>query len=122
VNSFSNLAHSDDTAKTNLDRRLPEESIHVVRNSVVDSIYLKRREAKPTESIFNIYPKLEVGEWIRMDIHRRENLTPRRFESIISALVNLIKNTEHKVALVMLHATKSALTGYRLESKLQNLL
>ncbi|MFL6329652.1 MAG: UDP-N-acetylglucosamine 2-epimerase, partial [Nitrososphaeraceae archaeon] len=29
----------------------PEESIHVVGNSVVDSIYLKRREIKPAESI-----------------------------------------------------------------------
>jgi UDP-N-acetylglucosamine 2-epimerase len=42
-----------------------------------------------------------------MDIHRRENLTPRRFESIVNALVSLIKNTEHKVVLVMLNATKS---------------
>jgi UDP-N-acetylglucosamine 2-epimerase (non-hydrolysing) len=108
--------------KDNLIREgYPEESIHVVGNSVVDSIYLKRREIKPTKSIFNIYPKLEVGEWLRMDIHRRENLTPRRFESIIGALVNLIKNTEHKVVLIMLNATKSALKVYRLESKLQKL-
>ena len=99
----------------------PKESVHVVGNSVVDSIYIKRREIKSTESIFSIYPKLEVGEWIRMDIHRRENLTPRRFESIMNALVNLIKSTEHKLILVMLNATKSALKVYRLESKLQNL-
>jgi UDP-N-acetylglucosamine 2-epimerase len=99
----------------------PEESIYLVGNSVVDSIYLKRRELKPAESIFNIYPKLEFGEWLRMDIHRRENLTPRRFESIVNALVSLIKNTEHKVVLVILNATKSALRLYHFESKLQNL-
>jgi UDP-N-acetylglucosamine 2-epimerase len=108
--------------KDNLMREgYPEESIYVVGNSVVDSIYLKRREIKPAESIFNIYPKLESGEWLRMDIHRRENLTPRRFESIINALVSLIKNTEHKIVLVMLNATKSALRLYQFESKLQKL-
>lgn len=56
-----------------------------------------------------------------MDIHRRENLTPRRFESIVNAIVSLIKNTEHKVVLVMLNVTKSALRLYHFESKLQNL-
>src|SRR6187200_2735090 len=44
-----------------------------------------------------------------MDIHRRENLTPRRFESIVNAIVSLIKNTEHKVVLVMLNVTKEEL-------------
>jgi UDP-N-acetylglucosamine 2-epimerase len=94
----------------------PEESIYLVGNSVVDSIYLKRRELKPAESIFNIYPKLEFGEWLRMDIHRRENLTPRRFESIVNALVSLIKNTEHKVVPVMLNVTKSALRLYHFDA------
>jgi UDP-N-acetylglucosamine 2-epimerase (non-hydrolysing) len=108
--------------KQNLIREgYPEESIHVVGNSVVDSIYLKRRDVKSAESIFDIYPKLECGEWLRVDIHRRENLTPRRFKSIVNALVTLIKNTEHKINLVMLNATKSALGLYNFESKLQSL-
>jgi UDP-N-acetylglucosamine 2-epimerase len=108
--------------KQNLIREgYPEETIHVVGNSVVDSIYLKRRDIKSAESIFDIYPKLECGEWLRVDIHRRENLTPRRFKSIVNALVTLIKNTEHKINLVMLNATKSALGLYNFESKLQSL-
>ena len=108
--------------KQNLIREgYPKESIHVVGNSVVDSIYLKRTHAKSSESIFNIYPKLENGNWLRVDIHRRENLTPRRFESIVNALISLIKNTDHKIVLVMLNATKSALRIYNFESKLQSL-
>ena len=108
--------------KQNLIREgYPEESIHVVGNSVVDSIYLKRKDVKSAESIFNIYPKLEYGDWLRVDIHRRENLTPRRFKSIVNALVSLIKNTEQKIVLVMLNATKSALELYNFESKLQTL-
>jgi len=98
----------------------PENFVHVVGNSVVDAIYQKRKE-KSRQSVFDFYPQLEKGEWIRMDIHRRENLTHRRFTSIIGALVELIKNTDKKVVLVMLNATTSALRQYNLESKLQGL-
>src|SRR4029079_2595199 len=79
---------------------------------------MKRRE-KSEVSIFDEYPILESGEWIRMDIHRRENLTEHRFSSILKSLTYLIKNSKHKVILVMLNAMKSALRSYNLE---QNLL
>ena len=98
----------------------PEEDIYVVGNTVVDAIGLKRRN-KPKESIFDIYPKLESGNWIRMDIHRRENLTNHRFKAIISGLVDLIKDTEFKVVLVLLNGTISALNKYDLHSRLLNL-
>ena len=98
----------------------PENFVHVVGNSVVDAIHQKRKE-KSEQSIFDLYPQLEKGEWIRMDIHRRENLTHRRFASIIGGLIELIKNTDKKVILVMLNATVAALKQYNLDSKLQNL-
>jgi UDP-N-acetylglucosamine 2-epimerase (non-hydrolysing) len=97
-----------------------ENFVHVVGNSVVDAIHQKRKE-KPHQSIFDLYPQLERDEWIRMDIHRRENLTHRRFTSIIGGLVELIKNSDKKVVLVMLNATAAALKQYNLESKLQGL-
>lgn len=98
----------------------PEEFVYVVGNSVVDAIHQKRKE-KPTQSVFDLYPQLEKGEWMRMDIHRRENLTERRFKSIVGGLVELVKNTDKKVALVMLNATAAALKQYGLESKMQQL-
>jgi UDP-N-acetylglucosamine 2-epimerase len=108
--------------KDNLVREgCPENFVYVVGNSVVDAIAQKRKQ-KPRQSIFDLYPILEGGEWIRMDIHRRENLTHRRFSSIIGGLVELVKNTDKKVVLVMLNATASALKQYNLESKLQNLV
>jgi UDP-N-acetylglucosamine 2-epimerase len=48
-------------------------------------------------------------------------MTHRRFTSIIGGLVELIKNTDKKVVLVMLNATMSALKQYHLDSKLQGL-
>ena len=94
--------------KDNLVREgYPEEFIHVVGNSVVDAIEIKRKN-KPKTSMFDIYPKLETGEWIRLDIHRRENLTEHRFSSIIKSISYLIKNTDYKLVLIMLNAMKSA--------------
>lgn len=98
----------------------PEEDIHIVGNSVVDAIKLKRNN-RPQKSIFELYPKLDSGNWIRMDIHRRENLTLHRFCAIIGGLIDLIKNTEFKVILILLNATISALRRFNLYSKLKEL-
>ena len=98
----------------------PERYVHVVGNSVVDAIDMKRKE-KPHQSIFSFYPQLERDQWIRMDIHRRENLTQKRFMSIIGGLIELIENTDKKVVLVMLNATVAALKQYGLEFTLQKL-
>ena len=98
----------------------PEEDIHIVGNSVVDAIGIKRTN-KPESSIFELFPKLESGNWIRMDIHRRENLTNHRFNAIIGGLTDLIKNSEFKVVLVLLNATKSALNRFDLYHTLKDL-
>jgi UDP-N-acetylglucosamine 2-epimerase len=98
----------------------PKGFVHIVGNSVVDAIHIKRKE-KQRRSIFNFYPQLEKDQWIRMDIHRRENLTRKRFMSIIGGLVELIENTDKKVVLVMLNATSAALKQYDLEFKLKSL-
>ncbi len=107
--------------KDNLVREgYPEEFVHIVGNSVVDAIHKKRKQ-RPSRSIFDVYPQLENGVWIRMDIHRRENLTERRFTSIIGGLVDIIERREDKVVLVMLNATLSALKQYGLEKRLKTL-
>jgi len=107
--------------KDNLVREgYPEEFVYVTGNSVVDAIHQKRSQ-KADKSVFELYPQLESGQWIRMDIHRRENLTERRFKSIVGGLAELVKNSDKKIVLVMLNATLSALKYYGLESKLQTL-
>jgi UDP-N-acetylglucosamine 2-epimerase len=97
----------------------PEDSIHVVGNSIVDSINLKRRE-KPHQSIFDLYPQAEIGEWIRVDIHRRENLTKVRFSAIIEGITDLVK-LGYKILFIKLNATQYALNAYGLGTKLDKL-
>lgn len=86
----------------------------------MDAIDLKRNN-KSKESIFDIYPILESGNWIRVDIHRRENLTYRRFNAIIGSMIDLITKTEFKVILILLNAAISALNKYNLYSKLKDM-
>ena len=95
----------------------PDESIAVVGNSVTDALQIRRKE-RPSRSIFEIYPALESGDWLRVDIHRRENLTERRFTSIIGAVERLVDGGQ-KVTMVMMNATNAEVDQYGLRSRLR---
>jgi UDP-N-acetylglucosamine 2-epimerase len=106
--------------KENLIREgYPEDSIHVVGNSVVDAIGLKRKE-KSGKSVFDIYPKLETGNWLRVDIHRRENLTKVRFSAIMAGITDLVR-LGYKVLFVKLNATQHAINAYGFDEQLNRL-
>ena len=96
-----------------------KDKIFTVGNTVVDVIDFKKN-MKPEESIFSQYPQLEKDSWIRFDIHRRDNLTERRFKAIIGSIINLVMQGKN-VCLVELNATKNALEQYGLRQKLLDL-
>jgi len=97
----------------------PEENVWVIGGVVADALELKRK-MKPEKSIFNIYPQLEKGSWIRVDIHRRENLTQRRFKSIIGAIKDLV-NKNYNINFIEMSATRMALNYYGLGKELEKL-
>ena len=66
---------------------------------------MKRRQ-KTSRSIFDLYPLLESGEWLRVDIHRRENLTRRRFMSILNSIGQLVRHSQQRIIFLMLNATE----------------
>lgn len=96
-----------------------ENNIWVVGGVVVDALELKRKE-KSEKSVFDVYPQLEKGRWLRVDIHRRENLTPRRFKSIIGAVENLVKKGCN-VNFIEMSATRDALDYYKIRGIMNNL-
>ena len=96
-----------------------EENIWVVGGVVVDAFDLKRKE-KPEKSIFEMYPQLEKGQWIRVDIHRRENLTPRRFKTIIGAVEHLVKKG-YNINFIEMSATRDALDYYKMRGIMNKL-
>ena len=97
----------------------PDDNIWVIGGVVVDALELKRK-MKPETSIFDIYPALEKGNWLRVDIHRRENLTPRRFKSIIGAMTGLVEKG-YNINFIEMSATRMALDFYGLRKDMDKL-
>jgi len=97
----------------------PNENIWVIGGVVVDALELKRKE-KSEKSVFDVFPQLEKGKWIRVDIHRRENLTPRRFKAIIGSIESLVKKG-FSVNFIEMSATRNALDYYNMRNILAKL-
>ncbi|MBI3035435.1 UDP-N-acetylglucosamine 2-epimerase [Candidatus Woesearchaeota archaeon] len=97
----------------------PEGNIWVIGGVVVDALELKRKE-KSKKSVFDVYPQLEKGRWIRTDIHRRENLTPTRFRAIVSAVESLVKKG-FNVNFIEMSATRNALDYYKMRNVMDKL-
>ena len=97
-----------------------EEKIVTVGNSVVDAIEMKKDE-ELEKSVFDVYPTLERREdWIRVDIHRRANIHPERFKSVVRGVVKLVKNG-YNVNFVEMNATSKALESCGLRDKIKRL-
>ena len=90
----------------------PEENIFLIGGVVMDALELKMRE-KVSRSIFSLYPELKAGPWIRVDVHRKENLTRRRLSNIVGAITGLVKK-KYKVNFVEMNAWKIALEEHGL--------
>ena len=97
----------------------PGQNIWVIGGVVADALDLKRKQ-KPSKSIFDIYPRLKKGKWLRVDIHRRGNLTPRRFKAIVGAIVKLVEQGRH-VNFIEMNATRHALEVYGLQDEFKRL-
>ncbi len=97
----------------------PESNVFVTGGVVVDAVKLKLQNP-PKTSIFSIYPQLKEGKWIRVDIHRRGNLTRKRFQAIVGAMVKLVKKG-YKVNFIEMNATKWALEQFGLKKELLQL-
>jgi len=93
--------------------------IFVTGGVVVEALEKKLKE-KSSKSIFNIYPQLKNGQWIRVDIHRRGNLTKRRFSSIINCIELLVRNG-YKVNFIEMNAAKFAIDKYDFRNRLKKL-
>ncbi|MFA6073334.1 MAG: UDP-N-acetylglucosamine 2-epimerase [Candidatus Woesearchaeota archaeon] len=90
----------------------PEKRIFVSGAVVIDA-WKELEKRKPMKSIFEIYPKLENEAWLRVDIHRKENTTERRFKTVIAGLKTLV-DKGHNINLVGMNATEYAIKKYNL--------
>ena len=97
----------------------PADNIYLTGGVVVDALAMKRAE-KMEQSIFSIHPRLAEGKWIRLDIHRKENLSRNRFNAIFGALEKLVAEG-HRINLILMNATRQAIHQWSLTSRLEAL-
>ncbi|MBI3331376.1 UDP-N-acetylglucosamine 2-epimerase [Candidatus Peregrinibacteria bacterium] len=103
-----------------LSEGFPEDRIFVVGNSVVDATEEALKQAKKSK-IFEKYPVLKNGDFVRFCIHRRENcISEKRFMAIYNAMKSLIEDGR-KVLLISMIQTKAAFKRFNLESEVMTL-
>ena len=104
-----------------LDEGYAPQSIDVVSNSVVDAVeqFLEHADA---QELFETYPALENGEFIRFCVHRRENTADEsRFRALMSSMERLLEDG-HRILFIRLLGTEAAIKRFGMESWLQGLV
>ncbi len=98
----------------------PEDRVFVVGNSVVDAV--EEAQARIAQSkIFERYPVLADGDFVRFCIHRRENCgSDRRFKVLYDALVSLVEDGR-KVLLITMTQTARAFERMGLKKEVEAL-
>ncbi len=98
----------------------PEDRITVVGNSVVDATRAALADAK-NATVFETYPLLAEGNFVRFCIHRRENCASQtRFTAIYDAMKHLIEEGR-TVLLISLFQTEAAIDRFGLRKDIDNL-
>lgn len=97
-----------------------EDRIAVVGNSVVDATEEAMARAK-NSTVFERYPMLAQGNFVRFCIHRRENcFSEPRFRSIYDAMVALVKEGRN-VLLINMIQTAGAFERFGLKAEIEAL-
>lgn len=103
-----------------LSEGFPDDRIFVVGNSVVDAMEEALARAG-TSTVFERYPALKDGEFVRFCIHRRENcLSRQRFMAMYNAMKSLIEDGR-KVLLINMIQTQAAFERFGLLTEVKEL-
>ncbi len=99
------------------------DRMFVVGNSVADATMQAVENAENAENatIFEKYPVLADGDFVRFCIHRRENcISEQRFMAIFHAMKQIIESGK-KVLLISLNQTKKAFERFDLNDEVNRL-
>lgn len=100
-----------------LDEGFPPDTIEVVGNTVVDAMRAAEDDAEAA-TVFDRYPQLRGGRFIRICIHRRENTEDeRRFRVLFDAMERLVRGGR-QVLFIRLFGTEAAIDAYGLQERL----
>ncbi len=103
-----------------LSEGFPSDRIFVVGNSVVDAVAEAQTRIDQSK-VFDRYPMLANGDFVRFCIHRRENCgSDRRFRAIYDAMVSLVKDGRN-VLLITMTQTERAFERMGLKKEVEAL-
>jgi UDP-N-acetylglucosamine 2-epimerase (non-hydrolysing) len=93
------------------------DTIEVVGNTVADATFQAIEDSEKS-TIFDKYPQLENGKFVRFCIHRRENTQDeKRFTVLIDAMEKLVRSGE-SVLLISLFGTEEAIDKFGLRERI----
>jgi len=97
------------------------DRIEVVGNTVADATVLAIADSEQS-TIFETYPQIKGGKFIRFCIHRRENTQDeKRFTVLIEAMEKLV-TSGHQVLLISLFGTETAIDTFNLRGRIDSLV
>lgn len=97
------------------------DNIEVVGNTVADATKLAIADSMQS-TIFEKYPQLENGQFIRYCIHRRENTQDKaRFSVLIDAMDKLVRSGRH-VLFISLFGTEEAIDAFGMRPQIEALV
>lgn len=97
------------------------DRIEVVGNTVADAT-MQAIAGSEKSTIFEKYPQLNSGEFIRFCIHRRENTQDeKRFTILIDAMEKMVRGG-HSVLLISLFGTEAAIDEFGLRGRIDALV
>ncbi len=100
-----------------IDEGFPADTIEVTGNTVVDATRAARSDADAV-TVFDDYPQLRGGRFVRICIHRRENTEDeQRFRVLFDALERLVR-AGRQVLFIRLFGTDAALARFGLSGRL----
>lgn len=103
-----------------IDEGFFEDRIRVVGNTVYDATKIAEANAA-NSTIFEKYPSLAEGGFVRFCIHRRENTSNKeRFVAIFNAMKQMIEAGD-KVLLISLYQTETAIDQFGLREEVDRL-
>ncbi len=103
-----------------LDEGYHPNRIFTVGNPVVDALEFAKKRTHESK-IFEQYPLLEEGDFIRFCIHRRENVTSaHRFKTLYMAMEELVKQGKN-ILLISLGGTERAFESFGLKARVDRL-
>lgn len=98
-----------------------KDRIVVTGNTVADATYQAIDDSNKS-TIFEKYPQIKGGNFIRFCIHRRENTQDKkRFTILIESIEKLVKSSQ-QVLLISLFGTEEAIDKFGLRSKIDQLI